>query len=230
MGVEQQKQRAGERAAWLVENGATVGLGSGSTALEFVRALGRRVQNGLEVRAVASSRRTARAARARGIPLIDLDGKLDVVVDGADAIERGTLHAIKGLGGSLTREKLTAEAGLRFVLIADHRKIVDDLAESRDRVPVPVEVVPFGWELTRERLSRFGDPILRQASNKPYMTDNGNLILDLFGADYACLAELGDAIKTTTGVVEHGLFLGMAGEAIIAWDDRVEELTVEGAV
>jgi ribose 5-phosphate isomerase A len=226
VGIEQQKQRVGERAAELVEDGSIVGLGSGSTALEFVRALGRRVQDGLNIRAVASSWQTARAAEDQGIRLIDLTGPLDIVVDGADAIERGTLHAIKGLGGSLMREKLVAEASERLVLIADHRKIVGTLSESQPGIPLPVEVVSFGWERTRDLLKRFGDPVLREVDGQPFVTDNSNLILDLFHADYSDVTALANEIKLLTGVVDHGFFLNMATEAIIAWEDRIEDFAV----
>lgn len=228
MGIEQQKQLVGERAAQLVEDGSTVGLGSGSTALEFVRALGQRVQGGLEITAVSSSVQTARVAGEYGIPLVELRGPLDIVVDGADAIERGTLHAIKGLGGALTREKLVAGASGRLVLIADHRKIMTSLSESQPSIPLPVEVVAFGWELTRERLQKYGDPVLREVDGQPFVTDNSNLILDLFNADYGDLQALADDLKALTGVVDHGLFLNLATEAIIAWDDRIEEPTAVG--
>lgn len=225
VGIEQQKQLVGERAAQLVEDGTTVGLGSGTTALEFVHALGRLVQDGLEITAVSSSIQTARVAAEYGIPLGDLQGPLDIVVDGADAIERGTLHAIKGLGGALTREKLVAGASRRLVLIADNRKIMTSLSESQPAIPLPVEVVTFGWELTRERLQEFGDPVLRVVDGQPFVTDNSNLILDLFNADYGDVQALADELKALLGVVDHGLFLNMATEAIIAWDDRIEELT-----
>lgn len=230
MGIEQQKQRVGELAALLVEDGMQVGLGSGSTALEFVRALGKRIADGLNIQAVASSVRTAQEANACNIPLIEFTGELDIVVDGADAIERGTLHAIKGLGGAHTREKLVAIATSRLVLIADHRKIVDRLSDSQPAIPVPVEVVAFGWQHTRNHLSRFGNPVLREVDGQPFVTDNGGLILDLFGADYTDIQARADSLKATTGVIDHGLFLGMASEAIIAWEDRIEELTTSFVV
>lgn len=224
MEIEQQKQRVGELAALLVEDGSTVGLGSGSTALAFVRALGRRVQDGLEITAVSSSNQTAQVARESGIRLVELLGPLDIVVDGADAIERGTLHAIKGLGGALTREKIVAAASDRLVLIADHRKIMTSLSESQPAIPIPVEVVAFGWERTRGLLETFGKPVLRMAGDQPFVTDNSNLILDLFDADYSDVQTLAAEIKSLTGVVDHGFFLSMATEAIIAWEDHIEEL------
>ena len=221
------KRQAGERAAMLVEDGMTIGLGSGSTALAFVRALGQRVAEGLRVRAVSSSERTSAAAAAVGIELIDLVGRLDLAVDGADVIERGSLHAIKGLGGALTREKLVALATDRFVLIGDSSKVAEHLRESQPRIPIPVEVVPFGWKLTQERLGRMGDPVLREDDGTPFVTDNGNLVLDLYGADVDQPEQLAVTLKEMTGVVEHGLFLNMAALAIVAGQGGIEELTVE---
>lgn len=226
MTSEEQKARAGEHAAQLVEDGMTIGLGSGSTALAFVRSLGDRVRTGLKVRAVSSSDRTSQEARSVGIELIDLACRLDLAVDGADVIERGTLCAIKGLGGALTREKLVALAADRFVLVGDASKVVDSLSDSQPRIPVPVEVIRFGWKLTRERLQLLGDPVLRERDGSPVITDNGNLILDLYNTDYAQLPDLASAIKEISGVVEHGLFINMAALAIVAQAGQVDELRV----
>lgn len=228
MAAKEQKQRAGVRAAELVEDGMTMGLGSGSTALAFVEALGERVAGGLSIRAVSSSVRTSQAALGAGIKMIELQGRLDLAVDGADIIERGTLCAIKGLGGALTREKLVARAADRFILVGDASKVVDRLADSQPDLPVPVEVVPFGWELTGEHLALHGEPRLRMNGDNPFITDNGNLVLDVYGMDYGLLPDLARAIKEITGVVEHGLFLNMAALAIIAGEDHIEELTVHG--
>ena len=224
MTVEEQKQQAGERAALLVEDGMTVGLGSGTTAMAFVRALGKRVNAGLRMRAVSSSVLTSRLARDVGIELIELESRLDLTVDGADAIERGSLCAIKGLGGALTREKLVAMAADQFVLVGDASKVFGQLAESQPRVPIPVEVLPFGWQLTRGRLGAIGEPVLRMLDDNPLITDNGNLILDLYSADYTRISDLANAIKAITGVVEHGLFLNMASRAIVAGGHGVEEM------
>lgn len=226
VGAEEQKRQAGEQAALLVEDGMTVGLGSGTTAMAFVRALGERIHSGLRVRAVSSSVLTSRLAHSAGIELIELDSRLDLAIDGADAIERGSLCAIKGLGGALTREKLVAMAADQFVLVGDASKVFGQLAESQPRVPIPVEVLPFGWQLTCGRLSAIGEPVLRMFDDKPLITDNGNLILDLYSADYTRISDIANAIKEITGVVEHGLFLNMASRAIVAGDDGVEELVV----
>lgn len=226
MTIEEQKQQAGERAALLVEDGMTVGLGSGTTAIAFVRALGTRINAGLRVRAVSSSVLTSRVARSVGIELIELESRLDLAVDGADAIELGSLCAIKGLGGALTREKLVVMAADQFVLVGDASKVFSRLSDSQPQVPIPIEVLPFGWQLTRARLGAIGEPVLRTFEDRPFVTDNGNLVLDLYSADYGQISELANAIKEVTGVIDHGLFLNMASRAIIASDDGVEELVV----
>ena len=226
VGADEQKQQAGAQAALLVEDGMTVGLGSGTTAMAFVRALGERINAGLRVRAVSSSAVTSRLAHSVGIELIELDSRLDLAIDGADAIERGTLCAIKGLGGALTREKLVALAADLFVLVGDSSKVFGQLAESQPRIPISVEVLPFGWQLTRARLGAIGEPVLRMMDGQPFITDNGNLILDLYSADCTRILDIACAIKDITGVVEHGLFLNLASRAIVAGDDGVEELVV----
>ena len=202
-----------------------VGLGSGTTAAYFVRALGARVAAGLSVTGVASSDRTRRIASEVGVPLGELDAAVDLAADGADAIELGTLNAIKGLGGALVREKLIAEHAARFVLIADISKLMTELSVSRPAVPVPVEVLPFGWRLTQRALASFGEPRLRVAHDAPFISDNGNLVLDLYEADYTDVNSLAFALKAIHGVVGHGLFIGIAGEAIIAGRSGIQRLT-----
>lgn len=218
------KRLAGTHAAGLVEDGMRVGLGSGTTAAHFVVALGARVAQGLRLTAVASSERTRLLAIDCGLTLVELDAPLDFAADGADAIERGSLAAIKGLGGALVREKLIAEHAARFVLIADDSKLFETLSASRPRIPVPVEVVPFGWQLTRSALRAFGEPVLRGTARQPFVTDNGNLVLDLFNADYSALGRLAADLKALHGVVGHGLFLDAASQAILAGPAGVEVL------
>lgn len=218
----EEKRQAAEAAAALVEDGMTVGLGSGSTAELFVRALGQRMVAGLRVQGVASSSRTARVAAEVGLPLIELDRRLDLAVDGADAIERGTLNAIKGLGGALTREKLVALAADRFVLIGDRSKLVERLCDRQAELPVPVEVLQFGWKITARRLEALGRPVLRMQANEPFITDNGNVILDLYAAPLDRPTDLATTLHALPGVIDHGLFLQMAQCAFIA----TERLTV----
>lgn len=220
------KRLAAEAAVLLVEDGMTVGLGSGSTAEFFVRALGERIAGGLRVHGVATSHRTERIAAEVGLPLVELAGPIDLAVDGADAIERDTLNAVKGLGGALTREKLVALAARRFVLVGDDSKLVDRLSDRREILPVPVEVLTFGWTLTAERLAVLGRPVRRMAANAPVVTDNGNYILDLYLPPLDRPDDLATTLHALPGVVEHGLFLHMASLALVADAECVQPLTV----
>jgi len=208
--VESHKRAAAERAVDLVRPGMTIGLGTGSTARYFIDAVGRRVREGLEVQAVVTSVESRGLAEAAGIPITDrIDGGLDLAVDGADEIHPA-VNCIKGRGGALLREKIVAHASRRFVVVADESKLVGRLG----RGPVPVEILPFLWEATSRAIESLGGrPELRLAAREPYRTDNGNLILDTsFGA---VDAGLGLALHGIPGVIEHGLFFGMAKAAII---------------
>lgn len=209
--VESQKRAAAERALEMVRPGMIVGLGTGSTARYFIDGLGRRVREGLGVQGVVTSDESRRLAAAAGIPIVDrIDGGLDLAVDGADEIDP-TLNCIKGRGGALLREKIVAHASRRFILIADESKLVGRLG----RGPVPIEVLPFLWEATSRSIESLGGrPELRLAAGAPYRTDNDNLVLDTaFGI---VDAGLGQALHGIPGVIEHGLFIGMAKGAIIA--------------
>jgi ribose 5-phosphate isomerase A len=208
--VEAQKLAAAERAVELVKPGTIVGLGTGSTARYFIEGLARKVRNGLKVRAVATSEESRAQAEAGGIPITErIDGSLDLAVDGADEIDPA-VNCVKGRGGALLREKIVAHASRRFVLIADEGKLVGRLG----RGPVPIEVLPFLWEATSRSIESLGGrPELRMAAGGPFKTDNGNLVLDTgFGAVDAAL---GIALREIPGVIEHGLFFGMARAAII---------------
>ena len=208
--VEAQKKAAAERALELVRPDTIVGLGTGSTARYFIDGLTRRVHAGLEVRAVVTSLETRRLAEAGGIAVVDqIDGSLDLAVDGADEIDPA-VNCLKGRGGALLREKIVANASRRFVVIADESKLVGRLG----RGPVPIEVLPFLWQATSQAIESLGGrPELRMAAGRPFRTDNDNLILDTsFGAvDLA----LGLALHAIPGVLEHGLFFGTARAAII---------------
>jgi ribose 5-phosphate isomerase A len=217
------KQRAGYKAVELVEDGMTLGLGTGSTAYWAVERLGERVrEEGLRVRCVPTSRRTEEQARSLGIPLVTFAEvhRLDLAIDGADEIGPG-LALIKGGGGALLREKLVAAAARRFVVIADASKKVEVLG----KFPLPVEVVPFAWEVTARRVAEAVgvEPQLRRdASGATYVTDNGNYILDCRCGEIRDPATMERELKLLTGVVECGLFVGMADEAIVATDEGVE--------
>jgi ribose 5-phosphate isomerase A len=217
------KQRVGFKAAEFVEDGMRVGLGTGSTAFWLVERLGARVrEEGLRVRCVPTSRRTEEQARALGIPLVSLGeaGELDLAIDGADEIGPG-LALIKGGGGALLREKLVASAARRFVVIADASKRVDVLG----RFPLPVEVLPFAWELTARRVAAVtrAEAVLRRGEGgEAYVTDNGNYILDCRCGEIPDPARTERELKSLTGVVESGLFVGMADLAVVSTDDDVE--------
>jgi ribose 5-phosphate isomerase A len=208
--VEAQKRAAAERAIELVRPGSIVGLGSGSTAHYFIEGLARQVRSGLKVKAVASSLESRAQAEAGGIPITErVDGSLDLAVDGADEIDPA-VNCVKGRGGALLREKIVAHAARRFVLIADESKLVGRLGRGK----VPIEVLPFLWEATRRSIESLGgQPELRMAAGGPFTSDNGNLILDTtFGVVDAALSA---ALHAIPGVMEHGLFFGIARAAII---------------
>ena len=228
MDRDAQKRAAAEQAVTLVEDGMVVGLGTGSTAWFAIDALIRRAREGLSIVGVPTSERSAAQARAGGIQLggFDRHRQIDLTIDGADEIMRGPLHLIKGLGGALLREKIVAAASRRLVIVADATKLVDRLG----RASVPVEVVSFGWEVTADRLARLGaKPVLRMAQDAaPFRTDEGHLILDCAFGTIADPAGLEQAISQTIGVVESGLFVGMASLALVAGDAGVIELTPIG--
>ncbi len=225
-GAEAAKQAAGEAAAALVEDGMLLGLGTGTTVRYLVDALGRRVrEEGLRITGVPTSVATATQATALGIPLADPEHPIDLAIDGADEVERGTLRLIKGLGGALLREKIVAQLARRFVVVADSAKVVTLLGE---RAPLPVEVTRFGLAATTRRVAEAGgQPVLRPGKDgEPFVTDGGNLILDCAG--FAPIADpftLGRTLRAIAGVIETGLFLEIATEALIAHPDgRIETL------
>jgi ribose 5-phosphate isomerase A len=218
--VDGMRRAVAERAAALVEPGMKVGLGTGRTAALVVRAIAERTR---DVVGVATSEATAKLAGELGLPLASLDEvrRLDLCIDGADEFDPA-LDLIKGLGGALLREKLVAQAAARFVVIVDEQKRVARLGE---KAPLPVEVVPFGWTHTRDRLAALGlDPTLRTRDGAPVVTDGNHYLLDcrwLLSIDPHLLAL---EIKATTGVVEHGLFLGLADTVLVGTPAGVEEL------
>jgi ribose 5-phosphate isomerase A len=208
--VEAQKRAAAERALELIRPGIIVGLGTGSTARYFIEGLATKVRSGLNVQAVPTSVESRRQAEAGGIEVTErFHGWIDLAVDGADEIDPA-VNCVKGHGGALLREKIVAHASRRFVLIADESKLVGRLG----RGPVPIEVLPFLWEATGRSIESLGgQPQLRVVGGRPFESENGNLILDTtFGAVDAGLSA---AVHAIPGVMEHGLFFGMARGAII---------------
>lgn len=220
-----QKRAAAEAAVALIQEGMVVGLGTGSTAAFAIDALARRVSQGLRILGVPTSARSAAQARDAGISLTSLSEhrRVALTIDGADEIAAGSLDLIKGLGGALLREKIVAMASDRLVIVADAVKLVPLLGTT---VPVPVEVVRFGWETTEARLAALGcHPAMRRdAGGHPFHTDGNNLIFDCRFGSIADPAALEQALSRVVGVVETGLFIGIADMALVADDDGVRKL------
>ncbi len=219
--MESEKKHAAARSLDFIEDGMAVGLGTGSTAAYVVRLLGERVRAGLTVTAVPTSRATEALARECGIPLTSLEDvtRLDITIDGADEVD-GELRLIKGGGGALLREKIVAAASDRFVVVVDSGKLVARLGSF----DLPVEVVPFAWRVVAEKIETTGClPTLRSGdANKPFVTDEGNYILD---CAYGAIEEpeaLARRLDGTTGIVDHGLFLDMADTVVVGRGDSVE--------
>ena len=220
------KEQAAIAAAALVEDGVAVGLGTGSTARFVVAELGRRVrEEGLRICAIPTSIVTEKQAREEGIPLTTFGAHpaLDIAIDGADEIEPGTLNLIKGLGGALLWEKIVASAASRFVIVADASKYVDHLG---GHCPLPVEVIPFGWENVARKLAALGAQTTprRQRDGSFFLTDEKNLILDCVFGPIMNPDALSTALAETVGVVEHGLFLHMATQTITAGPEGLRVL------
>jgi ribose 5-phosphate isomerase A len=211
------KREAALAAVAMVEDGMVVGLGTGSTAAFAIDGLIARVRDGLRLVGIPTSERSATQAREGGITLTDFahHTRVDLTIDGADEIAQESLDLIKGLGGALLREKIVAAASQRLVIIADEPKLVPGLGGT---VPVPVEVVAFGWETTAVRLAALGaKPVLRMATGgEAFRSDGGNLILDCHFGLIGDAARLERDISNTIGVVETGLFIGMATTVLVA--------------
>jgi len=204
--TETQKQAAAIAAVGEVERGMIVGLGTGTTAAYAIAALARHVAGGLNVRAVATSRRTAQAASAAGIEILDFSrvDTIDLAIDGVDEIDPA-FRAIKGGGGAMLREKIVAEAALRMIAIADAAKSVAWLGSR----PVPLEVLPFACALVLSRVRDLGCvPSLRQAGTQPFFTDQDNLVIDCHFDALSDLQALATSLSAIPGVLGHGLFLG----------------------
>ncbi|MCO6417394.1 ribose-5-phosphate isomerase RpiA [Siccirubricoccus sp. KC 17139] len=216
IGQDALKRRAAEAAVAEVEDGMVLGLGSGSTAELALHALAVRVAAGLRVSGVPTSARTAGLARQLGVPLADFAAhtRLDLAIDGADEVEPVSLALIKGRGGALLREKIVAAASRRMLVVVDESKLVHRLG----RGAIPVEIVAFGWQATFARLEAAGmHPVLRRATDgAPFLTDGGNHIADCSPGQIDDAAALDRRLRDVIGVVETGLFLGLAWRVIVA--------------
>lgn len=224
--MEALKEKAGEEAAKRIQTGQRIGLGTGSTVRYFLEALGKRLSSGelSRIVGVPTSKNTEKLARTLNIPLTTLETEpsLDVCVDGADEVDP-QLNLIKGLGGALLREKIVAMASQHFIVIVDNSKLVQRLGE---RCPVPVEVLPFGWKATAERIKALGGrPALRADKGSPYLTDQGNHILDCHFGPIRDAEGLAQELDSIPGVLGHGLFLNIAQEAIIGTPTGSDHLT-----
>ena len=212
-------------AVAMVEDGMVVGLGTGSTAAFAIEGLISRVRDGLRIVGIPTSERSAKQAHEGGIVLTDLSHypKVDLTIDGADEIARPSLDLIKGLGGALLREKIVAAVSDRLVIIADEPKLLPRLGET---APVPVEVVAFGWETTAARLAKLGArPVLRQAPDGgAFRSDGCNLILDCHFGAIADPKRLEQELSCIIGVVETGLFIGMATTVLVATPNGIVRL------
>lgn len=211
---QEQKQAAALKAAEYIRDNMILGLGTGSTAYYLIRRAGELVKEGMRLKAVATSRSSEKLAEEFGIPVTDINEvpRIDLTIDGVDEIDPD-FEAVKGGGGALTREKITAYHSKQVIWIMDHRKQVLKLGVF----PLPVEVLPFGWRLLSEKIQSLGyTPILRIENGQAYRTDNGNYILDIHSPSPAGYRKLSGLLRSYPGVVETGYFPAVCSRIIVA--------------
>lgn len=223
MANDQEKEAAARASLRFVQDGQVVGLGTGSTAAYFIKLLGEQVKAGLRIRGIPTSVRSRELALSLGIPLVTLDEcqEIDVTVDGADEVDP-QLRLIKGGGGALLREKIVASATKRMVVVADASKQVERLG----KFPLPVEVIRFAQALVAKRIAGLGAEVQlrRDSTGNPYVTDENNHILDCRFGEIGDPDALARELSGMPGVVEHGLFIGMASVALFAHGKEIVEL------
>jgi ribose 5-phosphate isomerase A len=227
---EELKKLAAEKAVELIKEGMIVGLGTGSTVNYTLKRLGEFVKNGLKIQGIATSVKTKRIAQKEGIPITSLDEnpEIDITIDGADEVD-SSLNLIKGGGGALTREKIIAFNSKKVVIIVDDSKVVKALGID---FPLPVEVIKFGWTSTKKSLESFDCEVTRREiiQGEPFITDNGNYILD---CDFEYIhnpEQLEKDIKNIPGVVENGLFINLAHQVIVGGKQGIVTLDKEKTV
>ncbi|MEH7254750.1 ribose-5-phosphate isomerase RpiA [Neobacillus niacini] len=214
-----EKKEVGEKAVEYIKDGMIVGLGTGSTVYYFISKLGELVQQGLSIKGVPTSKQTEKLAIELGIPLVSFREieQIDVAIDGADEVNP-ELHLIKGGGGALLREKIIAKAAKTFIVVADSKKYVETLGTF----PLPIEVVQFGYEMTMKYIRELGgNPKLRHKKGIPFLTDNGNYIIDSSFQEINRPEELEKSLNLLPGVVDNGLFVGMADAVITIVDNKL---------
>ena len=211
------KQLAAEKAVTFLEDGMTVGLGTGSTAYWAIEKIGEKVnKDGWKIKAIATSVRSEEQARGLGIPIYDFSTikSIDITIDGADEVN-DRLELIKGGGGALLREKIVASNSKQMIVVADESKWVRNLGHF----PLPVEVVHFGWERSFEKLQLLGcEAKRRMQGTEPYLTDNGNYIVDCAFGEIKDPPSLHEAVNAITGVVDNGLFIRIASKIVLAFN------------
>ncbi|OLO39354.1 ribose 5-phosphate isomerase A [Alkalihalophilus pseudofirmus] len=223
--IDLKKKAVGEKAVEYIEDGMTIGLGSGSTVFWMMKKLGELIEKGLQVRGVPSSLRTEGWAKDFGIPLVYFSevAQLDLAIDGADEVD-GNFQLSKGGGGSLLREKVVDGAADQLIIVVDDSKLVQNLGSF----PLPVEVVPFGWELTAQKIASLGcTPKLRSINDEIYVTNNGNYILDCKFQTIPDPEQLHEKLKLLLGVVETGLFINMTDIVIVGEESGISILNVQ---
>jgi ribose 5-phosphate isomerase A len=227
--VTQLKQQAAYRAVEFIESGMVVGLGAGSTAEWALRRMGDLIRSGhlKEIVGIPASIYIEQEAHRAGIPLTTLEDHpvIDVTIDGADEVDPD-LNLIKGGGGALLREKIVAQASRREIIVVDESKLVDRLGTNW---AVPVEVVPFGWKSQAVFLESLGAQVTRREKGGVFQTDQGNYVLDCWFGPIGDAAALAEQIKARAGVVEHGLFLGLATDVIVAGPGGIRHLRMDNS-
>jgi len=214
------KQIAGEKAVEYMKDGMVVGLGTGSTVFYAIKKISEGVKNGLDIIGIPTSVETEKLAKQIGIQLSTLEEHpvIDVTIDGADEIDK-KLNLIKGMGGALLREKIVASASKKEIIIADDSKLVDMLGTKS---PLPVEIARFGWSYAAKKISELGCNVrLRKKNGEVFITDNGNYILDCKFHQIDKPKEMEQKINLIPGVLENGLFIGLADVAVVAGEDGV---------